>query len=346
MNQLTFMRPGQPLQWQEVAEPQLENPVQALVRPIAVASCDLDSAIVHGHTPWRQGPFAFGHEFVAQVVEVGSAVTSFQPDQVVIVPFQISCGSCERCRKGLTGSCTTVRAGAMYGLAPLGGEWGGALSDLVRVPFAEAMLTPVPAGLEPSSIASLSDNISDAYRAVGPYLEQTPGAPVLIIGGAMAGSIGLYAVAIAQALGSSQIDYVDSDQSRLEMAQKLGAKPLELKETWPKRFGSYPITMDASANPSGLIAALRSTEAGGVCTSTAIYFEPVALPLLEMYTTGLTFKTNRVHSRSTSPKVLELIQAGRLQPQLITSDRANWSEAGEALLSYKTKLVISRAVSG
>jgi alcohol dehydrogenase len=230
----------------------------------------------------------------------------------------------------------------MYGLAPLGGEWGGAFSDFVRVPFAEAMLMPVPEGIAPATIASASDNLSDAWRAVGPYLEETPGAAVLIMGGAMSGSIGLYAVAIAQALQASRIDYVDSDLHRLELAQQLGANPLEIKDNLPKRFGAYPITVDSSANPEGLVSVLRSTEPGGICTSTAIYFKPVALPLLEMYTIGVTFKTNRVHSRATTPKILELVKSGRLHPELITSDSANWQDAGEALLNYRTKLVVSR----
>jgi alcohol dehydrogenase len=231
----------------------------------------------------------------------------------------------------------------MYGLAPLAGEWGGALSDLVRVPFAEAMLMSVPQGLAPATLASLSDNLSDAYRTVGPYLVETPGRPVLVIGGAMAGSIGLYAVAIAKALQAGSIDYVDQDPARLELAQKLGARPIEVSnQSWPKRFGSYPLTVEASADPAGLATALRSTEAGGVCTSTAIYFTPVALPLLEMYTIGVTFKTSRVHSRATAPKVLELIQSGRLQPDLVTTDKATWEEAGEAFLTYKTKLIITR----
>ncbi len=340
MQQLTFLRAGQPLEWLEVPTPTLQGPDEALVRPVAVASCDLDYAVVHGFTPY-QGPFAFGHEFIAEVIEVGSEVIHFKPGQIVVVPFQISCGKCSNCLRGLTGSCKTAQAGSMYGL-PIRGDWGGALSDLVRVPFAEAMLLPVPPGVSPQAIASVSDNLSDAWRAVGPYLEKNPGATVLIAGGAMAGSIGLDAVAIAQALGASQIDYVDKDLTRLEKAEKLGANPLQLKHDVPKRFGSYPITVDAAAEPPLLEAVLRSTEAGGTCTSTAIYFEPVALPLLEMYTTGITFKTFRVHSRATTPKVLELIRSGRLHPETVTTEIVSWMDAGEAFLTYHTKLIITR----
>jgi alcohol dehydrogenase len=340
MRQLTFVKPGQRLEWREVPEPRLEGPGEAIVRPLVVASCDLDKAVVHGQTPWA-GPFAFGHEFIAEVVEVGDGVRRVRPGELVVVPFQISCGACARCARGLTGSCTTVKAGAMYGLGPLGGEWGGALSDLVRVPFADAMLLPSPPGIAPASIASASDNLPDAWRAVGPGLEEHPGAPVLIVGGLGGASIGLYAVAIAKALGASQVDYCDADPDRLEKAHALGARPIEVGDAFPQRLGSYPITV--SAGPwQGLVCALRSTEPAGVCTSVGIYFQPPRLPLLEMYTVGVTFKTSRVMARAVIPKVLDLVTQGRLHPEAITSDHAAWDEAGEALLGYRTKLVITR----
>ena len=102
----------------------------------------------------------------------------------------------------------------MYGFGAVGGDWGGFLSDLVRVPWADHMLVPLPQGLDPAAVASASDNIPDAWRTVGPPLEREPGAPVLIVGGAGAGSIGLYAAGIARALGSESVTYVDADAGR------------------------------------------------------------------------------------------------------------------------------------
>lgn len=341
MQQLTFIKSGH-LEWWDVPAPSLQHPAQAIVRPIAVATCDLDAALMRGQTPFT-GPFAFGHEFIAEVIEVGEAVKQVAPGQRVIVPFQISCGTCARCQHGQTGDCTKVQALSMYGFAPIAGEWGGALSDLVRVPFAEAMLVPLPDDIAPATIASASDNLPDAWRAVGPYLEDQPGATVLIVGGGASGSIGLYAVAIARALGASQVDYCDRDQSRLEVAQSLEATPIEVKGTPPPRLGSYPITVDASSSTPFLACALRSTEPGGVCTSTSIYFgSETPLPLLEMYTTGVTFKTGRSHARPTIPKIVELVRTGRLHPERITSEVASWEEAIDALLSYHTKLIITR----
>src|SRR5262245_33348994 len=125
MKQLTFVRPGR-LEWWDVPAPQLQTDTDALVRPLAVARCDLDAGILFGLVPFESqalhflrahlpralgrdglfrslpsaGPFAFGHEGVGEVLEVGSAVKRVRPGMRVVVPFQISCGACAFCSRG------------------------------------------------------------------------------------------------------------------------------------------------------------------------------------------------------------------------------------------------------
>lgn len=336
MRQLTFVDTGR-LEWHQVPDARLQGPGEAVVRPIAVARCDVDLPIVSGLTPFRP-PFAFGHEFVAEIVALGDGVTNLREGQTVLVSFQITCGECDCCRRGITGSCSSVPTGAAYGFGAQG-DWGGALSDLVRVPFADAMLVPVPDGIDPIAVAS-PDNLADGWRTVGPYLADWPGAPVLIVAG-LAASVGLYATAIAIALGSSRVDYVDTDRERLELARSLGANPIEGPP--PERLGPYLITVDTSANPAGLGCALKSLEPGGVCTSVGIYFAPeTPVPLLHMYRTGVTFKTGRVNAHAVTPHVLDLVQSGRLQPQRLTTKTASWQDAAEALLEPSVKVVITR----
>jgi alcohol dehydrogenase len=223
-----------------------------------------------------------------------------------------------------------------------GGTWGGALSDLVRVPFADQMLVPVPDGIAPATVASASDSLPDAWRAVGPALQEHPGAEVLVVGGAGNGSIGLYAVAIAYALGASRVDYLDQDPERLGLAQQLGATVHARKP--PRRLGSYRIAVDASGDVAGLSCALKSTAPGGICTSTAVYFaQETPIPLFAMYSaSAITFKTGRIQARPIIPIILRLVHEGRLHPELVTTAQASWSEAIEALRSPVTKLVISR----
>ncbi len=303
MQQLTYTGPGE-LQWLEVPAPSLDSDAAALVR-------------------------------------VGDRVCSFAPGKLVGVPFQISCGSCAACAAGRTSNCSAVPFMATYGFGPAVQELGGFLSELVRVPYAEHMLVAIPDGLDPASVASASDNISDAWRSVAPALEREPGASVLVVGGAGPGSIGIYAAAIAVALGAESVLYADSDPGRCATAAELGAQTLtEL----PRRLGPFPITVDASANPRGLALALRSTAPDGTCTSAAIYFEdPAGLPLLEMYTKGITFRTGRANARADMPDVIALAASGALHPEKVTSRVVSWQDAAAALLERDwTKLVIER----
>ena len=339
MRQLTYVGDRR-FEWHEVPEPSLEGVDDALVRPVAVATCDLDTGIAPGIAP-LPGPFAFGHEFVADVVATGTAVTSVRPGDRVIVAFQISCGRCNRCQRGMTASCSTVPARSSFGLAPLSREWGGALSDLVRVPYADAMTVPVPAGIDPVAIASVSDNVPDGWRAVAAPLREHPRGPVLVIGGAGAGSVGLYAVAAAIALGSEHVDDVDSEPARLRVAEQLGASIID--GPIQPRYGPYPITVNHAAGHDGLGAALRSTEPGGICTSTSIYFEAeTPIPLLEMYGTGVTLKTGRVNARALIPEVLDAVSGGRIHPERITAAVVSWDSAAEVLAAHTHKTVITR----
>ncbi len=339
MRQLAYTGPGS-LEWRDTPDPRLSSDDGAIVRPVAVATCDLDALIVAGTSPFP-APFPLGHECVAEVLEVGDSVGSVAPGQLVSVPFQISCGTCGACLGGRTSNCTEVPFMSTYGFGPAVERWGGFLSDAVEVPFAEHMLVSVPAGLDAAAAASASDNLSDAWRAVGPALAELPGADVLVVGGAGPGSIGLYAAGLAVALGSGSVLYVDGNVARREIASRLGAQTLAEK---PKRVGPYPITVDASADPDGLKLALRSTSPDGVCTSTAIYFgDQPRMPMLEMYTKGITFRTGRVNARVAMPHVLGLAAAGHIHPELVTTRRVAWEQAPAALSDGGwTKLVIER----
>jgi alcohol dehydrogenase len=340
MQQLAYLGPGE-LAWREAPAPTLTSDDAAIVRPLAVATCDLDALIIAGQSPFP-APFALGHECVAEVTEVGDRVTSVRLGQRVSVPFQISCGDCASCKRGRTGSCQTVTPMATYGFGPAVEQWGGFLSDSVLVPYADHMLLAMPDDLASTALASASDNISDAWRTVAPALEEDPGAPVLVVGGAGAGSIGLYAVAIALALGSQRVVYADSDERRLALAESLGAEAV--REPWPKRLGPFPITVDSNASARGLQLALHSCGPDATCTSTAIYFgEPPLLPLLQMYTKIVTFKTGRIHARSIMPHVLELAERGDLQPERIVTRTVGWPDGPAALAELDwTKLVIAR----
>jgi threonine dehydrogenase-like Zn-dependent dehydrogenase len=333
VEQLVLIEPGR-AQWTDVPEPTLTGDVDALVRPIAVATCDLDTWINAGRFPLPL-PYALGHEFVAEVLSVGDHVSSVRPGDVVAVPFQINCGGCTWCRRGLTESCGTVPRGAAYGLGAIGGEeWGGAVTEVVRVPFADAMLLPLPSGVRPEVVASL-DNLPDGWRTVGPYLPDLDDKRALILGGA---SIGLYAVAVARALDADVV-YVDDDPRRASIAAALGASVVG---SGVEKLGRFPVTVNTSASQRRLYLALTSTEPGGVCTDTGIYVEDVALPLWRMYTVGVRFVTARVSARTVLPAVLDLVASGRLDPSIATAMTASFADAPKAWSDHRDKLVLLR----
>jgi threonine dehydrogenase-like Zn-dependent dehydrogenase len=336
MRQLTLEQAGR-IRWQEVPEPDIRDDGQALVRPLAVATCDLDLTIARGNSPFP-APIALGHEGVAEVVEVGRAVRSVKVGDRVVVPFQISCGTCDRCLRGGTDACERVPPLSMYGFGAAGGDWGGLLSDLVRVPFADAMLVPVPEGLDATAVASASDNIPDGWRLVAPFLAERPGADVLILGGGTR-SISLYAVAIAVALGAGRVDYVDTDPGRLAVASDLGARVLEAD---PERH-AYGIVGDGSASADGLKLALGATEPGGHCTHAGVIFGPeVPLNMLALYTVGVHLHIGRAAARPVIPALLSMTANGRLDPARVTDRIVPWDEAGTAIVEDHTKLVFAR----
>lgn len=341
MRQLTYEETGR-YAWREVPEPAITAPGQALVRPVMVACCDLDVAVCHGRLPLPPG-YAVGHEGLADVVAVGDDVSAVRAGDRVIVPFQISCGSCRECRRGVTGSCASVPLMAAYGMAPISGlDGGGFMSDLVLVPYADAMLIPIPETVDPVSIASLSDNIPDAWRAVGPFAEQLakldPADRRVLVVGRL--SIGLYAAAFAAALGA-HVDYVDTDERRLAAAAKLGAVVHD-REKPDKTWERYPVTVHTSAEVALLRATLRATWPDGVCTDTGIYYQAgVEMPLLSMYTHGVQFVTGRVSARTVIPQVVELLADG-LDLSPVVERVVEWEDAPSGWPAMTGKTVFVR----
>jgi len=341
MRHLVFSGPGD-LAWQECADPRVTDPRDALVRPLAVARCDLDPVIALGLYPITP-PFAMGHEMVGEIVDLGDAVTGLTRGQRVIVPFQASCGDCAPCRRGHSNACAAVPPGTAFGLGPHGGvDLGGALADLVRVPFAHHALLALPDGIDPVIAAGIPDNVSDGYRCVAGPLSEMPGAAVLVVGG-LAPSVGLYAVASAVALGSERIVYVDQDPERLRLATTLGAIAVDAPlDALGDAVGDerFPITVDACVLDPGRDLALSATAPCGTCTSVSGGATATAtLPLQSMYLKGMRYEISRVHARATAPAVLDLVTSGRLDPGAIITRVATFDEAPDAMVEPAAKMV-------
>ncbi|MFF0156868.1 zinc-binding dehydrogenase [Streptomyces sp. NPDC005263] len=334
MRELTYVA-RRTVEWREAPDPKLRSDGEAIVAPVAATPCDVDSSILAGHG-LVEPPFALGHECVARVVETGDSVSAVTPGDLVVVPWSISCGSCDRCRAGLTAHCAAVPHLAMYG-APVGGTWGGLFSDLVRVPYADAMLVPLPAGLDPVAMASASDNWSLAWRLVAPHLKARPGARVLVVA---RGSIGLYVCDIARALGASLVLYVDPEPGHREIARGFGASTAEAMEPIPQAFD---IAVEATGRVDQLALAVKCLAPEGICESAGNHFRPGELPLLDMYLTGVTLRIARDSVRAHIPDALALAASGQVAPGKVVSHVIDWEDLPTALPENHLKPVFVRA---
>lgn len=338
MNALCYLEPNR-VEWQQMDAPALLNSEDVLVEPVAVAACDLDPVIARGETPFP-GPFVMGHEFVGRVADLGDSVVSFNEGDLVLASFQPSCGGCRACGLGHTASCAQVPATSMYGVGPVSGDWSGAFSDLIRIPFAEFNLMKLPAGIKPEAAAPASDNIADGYRAVAPALAQIPEASVLITG---PGSISLYALLWAQVLGANRITYAAPAGTSLDVARRLGADTLKC-ESWPERFDTHEVTINTAAHPSAWYALLDSTAPQGMAANCSILFgKDVRLSFQKLYMKGITMHTGRVNSAALMGEMLTAIADGVFDPLQIEPTIVDMESVGDLLPDFSgSKLIAIR----
>jgi threonine dehydrogenase-like Zn-dependent dehydrogenase len=371
VRELQFIRSGR-LAWRERDAPSVQDPGDAIVRPFIAGRCDGDTVPIHrpvsramqagmavgaidpvvgcicGAVPFK-GPFAIGHECVAQVLAVGAAVKQIRVGQTVIVPWAVSCGSCPQCLRGLTSKCatTTSRTLAAYGFGPASGPWGGMIVDELRVPFADHMLVPVPPGVPALRVAAASDNLADAWRSVVAPLSARPGASVLVIGGG-AKSIGLYAAGLAVAHAARVVDYLDDDPARRRIAESFGARALAppALRRGPRRTTtsvSYDVVVEASSRAAGIRRAIRSLAPGGICTAVGYYLAAgTRVPLMRMYATDATLRLGVSHARAVLPDLLAFVERTGYAAERVSTLTADWDDAPSAYAARTTKVVLQR----
>jgi len=216
-----------------VEDPQLQNPRDAIVKVTSSAICGSDLHLYDGHMPSMQAGDILGHEFMGEVVALGSAVTNLAVGDRVIVPFAIACGGCDYCRRGLTSACdnsnpNAALADALYGSSGAGlfgyshlfGGYAGGQAEYVRVPFADFGPKKVPAALTDEQVLFLTDIFPTGYMAAENCAIE-PGHVVAVWG---CGPVGQFAIRSALHLGAARVIAIDRVPSRLAMAARLGAE--------------------------------------------------------------------------------------------------------------------------
>ncbi len=213
----------------EIEEPKIKAPTDALLRLSSTAICGTDLHIYEGRLGGDS--LVIGHEPLGTVQDVGDAVVNVRVGDRVTVPTHICCGFCRNCVHGFSAQCLTTnpgKAGAAYGYPGMG-EYAGAQTEMLRVPFADAnclRLLGEPGDSWEHDFVLLADALPTAYHATE-LAKIVPGDVVVIYG---AGAIGLLTAMCAFLRGAEQVFVVDAITERLQKASELGAQPIDMKE--------------------------------------------------------------------------------------------------------------------
>jgi glutathione-independent formaldehyde dehydrogenase len=230
MRAVVYKEPHQ-VEVEEVDDATIQDPTDVVIKVTTAAICGSDLHMYEGRTGAEAG-IVFGHENMGVVEEVGSGVASLKKGDRVSIPFNVACGFCKNCLAGKTGFCLTVNegfAGGAYGYVSMGPYRGGQ-AEYLRVPFADFNCLPLPEGDQHErDFAMLSDIFPTGYHAAT-MAQVSPGETVAVYGG---GPVGLMAAYSSLIKGASRVFLVDKVPSRLDLAEKIGAIPVNFAEVDP-----------------------------------------------------------------------------------------------------------------
>jgi threonine dehydrogenase-like Zn-dependent dehydrogenase len=214
---------------EEVAEPKIINKRDAIIKTTLTAICGSDLHIYNGYIPRMEAGDILGHEFMGEVVEVGSQVSNLKIGDRVVVPFTICCGGCYFCRQQLWSLCdnsnpdaATAEAlygytgGGLFGYSHIYGGFAGGQAQYVRVPFADVGPLKIADGVRDEQALFLSDILPTAYMAAENCAIR-PGDTIAVWG---CGPVGLLAIQCAWMLGAGRVIALDHIADRLQMARE------------------------------------------------------------------------------------------------------------------------------
>jgi len=215
---------------EEVPDPTIQEPTDAIVRITSTAICGSDLHLYEVMGPFIDEGFTLGHEPMGIVEEVGSEVANLRPGDRVVVPFNISCGSCWMCGQGLQSQCETTQnrdegyGASLFGYTRLYGNVPGGQAEYLRVPQAHYGPIKVPDGVPDERYLYLSDVLPTAWQAVQ-YADVPPGGTVAVLG---LGPIGDMATRIAKHLGAGRVFGIDLVPERLDRARGNGVDVIDV----------------------------------------------------------------------------------------------------------------------
>ena len=316
-------------------DPVLRAETDAIVRVKVTAICGADLGPMHGKIPGFEYGTILGHEFAGVVVDVGSGVDSVRPGQRVTNMSLVADGTCAACRAGRVTQCS---GRALFGYSGVYPRLDGAQAELVRVPHADTVLSPLPEAVSDEAAVFLADNLPTAYDAVVRG-EVTRDDLVCVVG---LGAVGLMAVMVALDIGAT-VFAVDGVADRRQLAAALGAQAFEPEEVSPAIAASTEglgadVVVEAAGTPGALGAALQLARGRGIVSVVGAHFEP-DYPLNNglMFARELTLRFSIGDSLAHRQRLISMISEGRLDPARVVTHRMRLDEAVEAYRLFDSR---------
>ncbi len=321
----------------EVPKPAVQDPGDALVKITLGAICGSDLHIYHGNAPMDEGAIV-GHEMVGVIEEVGPDVRRFKVGDRVVSAFFAVCGHCRPCQRGWFAQC---QERAIFGNGFYSGGLGGAQAEFLVVPRADLNLAAIPDGVLDEQAIFVGDILSTGYFAAE-RAQIVPGDVVAVIG---AGPVGLMAVMCAQLFGPAVVFAVDQVDQRLELAQQLGAVPLDMRAAHPVQeiaMRNHGQGADSALECVGQMAAIETAincvRGGGIVSSVGVPNQVSAdFPYWDFWTRDLTYRSGCANVHAYMRPLLDLIAAGRLHPEVVISHRMKLDEAVRAYQLFDSR---------
>lgn len=350
--------------------PEIKHPEDAIVRVTRSCICGSDLHLYHGLVPDTRVGMTFGHEFIGVVEEIGSAVEKIKVGDTVMVPFNIACGKCAFCKQELYGNCHESNAqatavGGIFGYSHTAGGYDGGQAEYVRVPYANVGPTVIPEGMDPDDAVMLTDVVPTGYQAAEMAGIQT-GDTVVVFG---AGPIGIMAAKCAWLFGAARVIVIDQLDYRLEFvknyanAEVYNFKELDDVVLFLKKATDWlgaDVCIDAvgceaagntmqtitgrklllqAGSATALHWAINSVKKGGIVSIVGVYGPTDNLiPIGNVLNKGLTIRANQASVKRLLPKLIEHVQAGRINPKALITHRIPLEEAAEGYHIFSRKL--------
>ncbi len=351
MKALVYHGPGAKA-WEEVPDPTLVRPTDAVVRIDTTTICGTDLHILKGDVPAVAEGRILGHEGVGTIVEIGSAVSTFEVGDRVIVSCISACGACSYCHQGLYAHCL-----ADEGQSGIGWIFGhlidGTQAELVRVPFADNSLYKVPEGVTDEAAVMLSDILPTGFEIGVRYGRVKPGDTVAVVG---AGPVGLSAMMTSGLYGAARVIALDLDAGRLQKAREFGATDTVNSgdPDWAEQVRAMTdgqgvdVAIEAVGIPDTFTACTKIVRPGGSVANVGVHGAPAELALQDLWIMDVSITTGLV-STSSTPMLLKLVAQHKLAAESFATHRFTMEEMltaydtfGRAAETKALKVVIKR----